>query len=485
MATDADKLFIDVAVEKGYLTEEQAQECFSLQEKIDEIGLKRKVRHLAIEKQYMTREQVLDVRREMLKAGVRPRIGGYEILSKLAEGGMGSVYKAKQISVGRVVALKVLPRKLAQDPEYVQRFHREGRVAARLEHPSIVHVYEFGEERGVYFISMEFVDGLPLSEMYTQEQPLDERLALGIVRQVALGLEYAAKVDVIHRDIKPSNILVDTGGRAKLTDLGLAKRAVAGDTFATRTGAVMGTPHYIAPEQARAEKEVDTRADIYSLGATLFHVVTNQTPFEGESTITIINHHLKTPVPWPGNLNPALSEGCSALIQRMMAKDPADRPQTPEALLGEIDAVLAGRIPTDATQVRCECGKSLTVSGDRAESAGRCEACHREVMIPGDSAPSGQPDVELLPEDEEGRLMAQRRLEYDAFREAIAKNPADARTYVHLARLCEELGSSAEAVDHYKAAYRLDSSLSDVLERIEAIAGPEERAQVESGGDRE
>jgi|GEM_PF-1122983 len=271
------------------------------------------------------------------------KIGGFELLATLGKGGMGVVFKARQVSMDRIVALKVLPPSLAKNEAFVQRFLREARSAARLNHPNIVQGIDVGQAEGHYYFAMEFVDGTTVRDMIKAQGRLDEKTALNIVGAVARGLEHAAKHGIIHRDIKPDNIMVARDGAVKLADLGLARTTEKPDTM-TIEGTALGTPYYMAPEQVRAETDLDTRADIYALGATLFHMVTGEFAFTGANAGAIMARHLSDPVPSAKDKCPEVSRATDELIQRMMAKDPADRPQTPTELLGEIRDALAGKV---------------------------------------------------------------------------------------------------------------------------------------------
>jgi len=290
------------------------------------------------------------------------RIGGFELLATLGKGGMGTVFKARQVSMDRVVALKVLPPNLAKNQDFVQRFLREARSAAKLNHPNIVQGIDVGEADGVYYFAMEFVDGPTLKDLLKREGRLEEKKALNIVGGVARALEHAHKHGIVHRDIKPDNIMISRDGVVKLADLGLARSILPQvsdpsslprvsdpreGTYAetvTLDGTALGTPHYMAPEQARGEADLDTRADIYALGATLFHAVTGEFPYTAPNAGALMAKHITEPVPNPKDRNPALSRPVCDLIQRMMAKDREDRPQTPSDLLSEIRDALEGKI---------------------------------------------------------------------------------------------------------------------------------------------
>ncbi|MBM4083074.1 MAG: serine/threonine protein kinase, partial [Planctomycetes bacterium] len=263
---------------------------------------------------------------------------GYELLERLGEGSMGSVYKARQLSLDRIVALKLLATRLARDADYIKRFRREARLAAKLSHPNAVHVYNVEENARRHYIVMEFVDGPDVSKLIAKG-PMGERAALEIIRGAALALGQAHEHGIIHRDIKPANILLTTKGQPKLSDLGLAKQVGSGSL--TEHGLAVGTPFYMSPEQCRSDRGMDGRADIYSLGATLFHMLCGEPPFRGGGTLAIISKHVQEQLPDPRTRNPSLSDETAKLIQRMMAKDPVLRFQTCADLVKAVDKLLA------------------------------------------------------------------------------------------------------------------------------------------------
>jgi len=286
------------------------------------------------------------------------RIGGFELLERLGQGGMGTVYRARQVSMDRVVALKILPPKLAKDKAFVQRFIREARAAASLQHPNIVQGIDVGVADGYYYFAMELVDGPTIKQLIQRDGKLEEKRALEIVRGIALALGHAHEQGIIHRDVKPENLMLTAKGEPKLADLGLARRVEDAGSV-TLEGTALGTPYYMAPEQVRGLPDIDTRADIYALGATLFHMVTGAVPFDGPSASAIMTRQVTDPPPSARTANPNLSRACDELIQRMMAKDPADRPQTPAELLSDIDDALAGRVhlrPSPRTKTRALAG---------------------------------------------------------------------------------------------------------------------------------
>ncbi|MFH0982953.1 MAG: protein kinase [Planctomycetota bacterium] len=271
-------------------------------------------------------------------------IPGYELMKKLGEGGMAATYLARQTSMDRLVAIKIMRKSLARDASFISRFEREAKLAGSLNHVNIVGVHDVGEGGGFHYLTMEYVEGRSLQAMLDESGALEEGFALHLAMQVARALGFAHKAGIIHRDIKPDNILVTGKGIAKLCDFGLA-RSTGAETRMTQTGVMMGTPHYVSPEQARGEKDLDIRTDIYSLGATLYHLVTGQTPFQGSSAAVVMTKHLTEQVPWPADVNPTVSENCCRLVERMMAKEREDRYQDSAELLRDMERVIDGKAP--------------------------------------------------------------------------------------------------------------------------------------------
>ena len=261
----------------------------------------------------------------------------YELLDRVGAGAMGTVFKARHKRLNRVVALKILKPSLARDKRYVDRLRREARIVASLSHPHIVAGYDLGEEGGYHFFVMEFVEGKSLRQLLAEWGMFAEEYVLRVAREVAEALDHAYQRDVIHRDIKPGNILIDEAGRVKLTDMGLAKGPT--DLTLTRDGATVGTPMYISPEQARNPQDVDVRGDLYSLGATLYHMATGVAPFRGDTMAELITNVLSEEAPPPDAANSAVSPGLSLVIRKLMAKNLAVRYQTPRELLDDLDRI--------------------------------------------------------------------------------------------------------------------------------------------------
>ena len=267
------------------------------------------------------------------------RLGRYEIVKLIAQGGMGDVYLAQDKTLDRHVALKCLSRKLTIDRHFVDRFRREAKATAAVVHTNVVPIHELGEENGQHYFTMEYVPGDTLADFIKREGQLPPIDALKIIRQAARGLGAAADSGLIHRDVKPSNILINERGTVKLTDFGLA-RAVEDCSRITHSDMIVGTPHYVSPEQARGDENIDHRADIYSLGITLYHALSGTLPFNATSPMGIMLRHVNDPLPPLNDVLPKLPKAVVNLVHRMVEKSAEHRFQTYEELIEAIDAAL-------------------------------------------------------------------------------------------------------------------------------------------------
>ena len=254
-------------------------------------------------------------------------LGSYRIISQIGQGGMASVYKAYQPSMDRHVAIKVLPSQLAESKEFVARFQQEARIIARLEHPHILPVFDYGESDGVAYFVMRYLEAGTLKDRMVARRPLPLDEIDRIFTQLTDALSYAHGHGVVHRDLKPANALVDSQGNLFLTDFGIAKLLESASPRLTQTDAIMGTPAYISPEQAQA-RTVDQRSDIYSLGIILYEMVTGQVPFEAETPLAIILKHVSDPLPPPSLIKKDISQTLEQVILKALAKDPTDRFET-------------------------------------------------------------------------------------------------------------------------------------------------------------
>jgi serine/threonine protein kinase/class 3 adenylate cyclase len=287
-----------------------------------------------------------------LRIGPGQRLGRYRLLEKLGEGGMGSVYRAEDEADGTVVAVKVLRPDLLQRPDVLRRFHKEARLLAEISNPYVTGLLEVNEDAGVHYIVLEFVAGRPVGDLVAERGRLDEATALAIVADAARGLADAHDRGIVHRDIKPDNLLLVSepgadGPRVKLSDFGLARHVEETVSLQlTQPGAVLGTPLYMAPEQGTARASVDARADVYSLGATLFHLLAGRPPFEAESPLALIALHAEEPPPRLKQLNSAVSEAACRVVEKCLAKAPGQRYADAAALLRDLERVLRGE-PAD------------------------------------------------------------------------------------------------------------------------------------------
>jgi serine/threonine protein kinase len=278
----------------------------------------------------------------------RRELGGYQILDEVGRGGMAVVYKAWQPSLERFVALKVLPEHFGHDPQFLARFHREAKIAARFSHPNIVYVFDVGEEHGIHYIAMEYLDGGSLRDrLVAGAFGLAE--TQGILEQLASALDYAHTRGLIHRDIKPGNILFTADGRPKVADFGIARPS--GESRLTQTGILMGTPEYMAPEQAEG-RQVDYRADLYALGVVLYQMLTGRVPFRRTTPHATLHAVIYEPPTPPRQVNPGLPHALEDVVLQALAKRPEDRFQRGVDMVAALRAALAGRrMPAAAKNV--------------------------------------------------------------------------------------------------------------------------------------
>ncbi|MCX6998276.1 MAG: serine/threonine-protein kinase, partial [Kiritimatiellaeota bacterium] len=312
----------------------------------------------------------------------RFNLAGYEILGKLGEGGMAVVWKARQLSLDRLVAIKTLAPQWLQDPDALARFRQEAQAAARLKHNGIVQVFDAGETKDAVYYIMEYVHGYTLVDRIDRKGPLDEATALQVVLGVAMALEYAWDATrIIHCDIKPDNLMIDQDGTVKVADLGLA-RALGQKLGVSDRDFIVGTPNYISPEQARGEQNLDCRTDIYALGATLYHMVTGRLPFGDTPGTAPLERQQSDFLLDPLDLNPQLSAPLATLIEKMMVKDCHQRTTNWAEVLSDIQEVQDGFLPTGELPVQ---GLSTIMRGEwRATHPGKWRsqrAARKKIVI--------------------------------------------------------------------------------------------------------
>ncbi len=332
-----------LAIRNGFLTQAQVDELFKSLDEVRQDGSAGGItfEDLAVERGYMSSQQASAVAlayQRLLKDAEKQKwsIPGYEIFSKIGEGGLGVVFKARQVSMNRVVALKILHKRWLNDEEFKQRFLIEARLVGKLSHQNLIKVFDVGKYDWKYYFSMEYIEGENLDELIEREGPVDTIRAADVTIQVLRAIKYLSRYEIVHCDIKPSNILIMKDGVAKLGDFGFVKSNL--EIAETDEGSVLGTPDYISPEQAMGSKEVDFRSDIYSLGVTLYHMVAKKPPYEG-SVSTVMRKHIKAELPSPRLHNPKVPEALCRILERMMAKEPKDRYPTCDELFEELELV--------------------------------------------------------------------------------------------------------------------------------------------------
>jgi len=370
MPTEADQSFADSVIRLRLVDESRVQECLKT---VAEEGAP-SLSQVMIERGLISREAAERVLAEEAASPApeasqapdhadsgayppdeAPAIPGYEVLDKLGAGGMGTVWKARQTSLDRLVAIKVLPPVLLANEKFISRFRREALATARLNDPHIVSAIDVGVARSpsgseIHYFVMEYVDGESVEDILRRSGKLSPERAVEIVTAVARALDHAwSHAGIVHRDIKPGNILVSRTAGVKLADMGLARSAWE-DASLTATGLAIGTPHYASPEQAQGKAAIDTRSDIYGLGATMFRMLTGRTPFEGTGAAEVMAKHVNEDAPDLRSVEPTVPAALAAMVRRMMQRDPAARYQTAGDLLADLERWTRGDRPLAFTQ---------------------------------------------------------------------------------------------------------------------------------------
>ncbi len=338
--TMSDRDFERYAVQEGYLSYETLDQCKEIQNEEGQYHQK-PLAEIALANHWLEHAEVNAIWERVQN---KPLIfGGYEVKHVVGEGGLGMVYLAYQVSMRRDVAIKVLYSKWMKDEEFRKRFLIEARIAGKFSHPNLIQIFDicYDTHTHRYFFSMEYISGKTVEQLI-QDKPLSLNRAIDITMQVLDALQYIWQKRLVHRDIKPSNIIMNRHNIAKLGDFGFVKTQL--DSKISKEDSVLGTPDYMSPEQVQGDKKLDFRSDIYSLGGTLYHMLTGNPPFDGTES-TIIKKHLQSPIPSPKTFVPHLPDGICQIMEKMMAKLPQDRYQTYRELKRDLELVKQGHSP--------------------------------------------------------------------------------------------------------------------------------------------
>lgn len=333
-----------LVVSKGLATADEMKQVRERQQSENDMTLS----DLLIDEGIVTEKQLKRLQPEIEQQRKGQQIPGYQILAKLGAGAMATVFKARQLSLDREVAIKVLPQKFTSNEDFVRRFYDEGRAAGKLNHPNIVGALDVGEANGFHYFVMEYVEGDTVFEYLQEHGRYSEADALRVAIDIARALEHAHKAGFIHRDVKPKNVMITKSGTAKLADMGLARAVSDREAAEQEQGKAYGTPYYISPEQIRGEMDVDFRADIYGFGAMLYHMVTGQVPFDAPNPSSVMAKHLKNKLTPPDHIVAELSTGLCEIVEVCMQKNSAKRYDNTTELLEDLQAVAQGETPTRA-----------------------------------------------------------------------------------------------------------------------------------------
>jgi eukaryotic-like serine/threonine-protein kinase len=386
-----DSILGRVVVEQGLATPDEVQYCLVQQRGSVEEVSQRSLAQLLVNNDYVTQRQMVRLRQIVEAERSGQQIPGYNIIGKLGAGAMATVFKARQVSLDRMVAIKVLPKRYSANVQFIERFYAEGRAAAALNHPNIVQAFDVGKAGDYHYFVMEYVEGRTVYDDIVKNKRYSEGDALDVIIQVAEALEHAHAKGLIHRDVKPKNVMISKGGTVKLADMGLARAVSDKEAAEAEAGKAFGTPYYISPEQVRGEVHIGPQADIYSLGATLFQMVTGKVPFSGKSPSEVMHKHLKERLTPPDHINARLSAGISEIIEMMMAKSRRDRYKSMSDVLTDLRSLKRGEAPPIA---RHDTDLSVLEETSIQEAQGVPEAVHVRTVYSGN--PFSHPAVVTL-----------------------------------------------------------------------------------------
>ena len=376
-------------------------------------------------------------------------LGEFKILTKIGQGGMGSVYLAEQPALNRRVAVKVLLPELAHDSEFPKRFKREAMLAASINHPGIVQVYAAGEVDGTHYIAMEYVDGESLQRRMEREGRIKPEDALSIITSLAQALDHAwQKARLIHRDVKPSNVLISSEGEVKLADFGMARNADSESTL-TSTGMPIGTPLYISPEQARCHKELDFSTDIYSLGCTLYHLLCGRAPYTGDASFAVMLQHVTEPAPAILDHMPECPQPIVKLLDRMVAKESNERHASYAELIEELRHARESISHPAKPSLRRPLALTLFV----AAAAGGWYFTHRESSSAGSISAKSRGNTTIIQPTVAPKIATPSKDE--AFLKSVAGLPADSQAK----RVIEKLKELNRDFDPASATYSIENDL--------------------------
>jgi serine/threonine-protein kinase len=354
-----------VVVERGLATNDEVEKCRELLKRLPPGS---RLSDILIQKEVITRRQFARVQRELESTRPLKAIPGYQRMQKLGAGAMAEVFLAKQLSLDRLVAIKILPLKFSSDPKFIERFYKEGRAAAKLNDQHIVGALDVGQAGDQHYFVMEYVDGETVHDRILRKRRIGEKESVEIVMQVAKALKHAHQMGFIHRDIKPKNIMINKAEVVKLADLGLARALSDREAAEAEAGKAFGTPYYISPEQAKGKTDIGPTADIYGLGATFYHMITGKVPFEGKSAADVMQKQIREPLIPPDHVVSEISAGVALIIEMMMAKDPRDRYQSAAQLLEDLESAHDGHDPIHARPSHTLVSSLAKTSSDSADA---------------------------------------------------------------------------------------------------------------------